>query len=215
MRVGTIGIVTANSTRQASFYFKAFTAMVVPLPVTLNYFEAIVDNNNAEISWSTSSEENLNQFDVTRSIDGKNYTSIGSVHAIGNRNEIIAYHFTDLNFSNIKVATVYYQLRMVDENGDYRFSNIAQVKLNNVDAAVSVYPNPTSDFLNVSLNETAVIESAISILDANGKAVVLITPTNINGANVQFDIRHLENGIYFLNILNNDGSLSSAKFIKR
>ena len=44
MRVGALGIVSANSTRQASFYFKAFTAMVVPLPVTLNNFEAKVNN---------------------------------------------------------------------------------------------------------------------------------------------------------------------------
>jgi len=104
---------------------------------------------------------------------------------------------------------------MVDENGDYRFSNIAQVKLNNVISTVSVYPNPTSDYLNISFTETVEVESAISIMDANGKAVTLTTTSNINGANVQFDIRQLVKGIYFLNILNNDGSLTSAKFIKR
>ena len=215
LRVGTIGIVAANSTRQASFYFKAFTAMVVPLPVTLNNFEATADNNNGEISWSTSSEENLNQFDVTRSLDGKNFTTIGSVNAIGNSNEINAYNFSDASIANLKVATVYYQLRMVDENGDYRLSNIAQVKLNNVISTISVYPNPTSDYLNVSLTETVEVESAISIMDANGKAVALTMPSNINGSSIQFDIRQLENGIYFINILNNDGSLTSAKFIKR
>ena len=215
MRVGAIGVVSANSSRQASFYFKAFTAMVVPLPVTLNNFEAAVDNNNGEISWSTSSEENLNQFEVTRSIDGKNFTTIGSVNAIGNSNEINAYNFTDANIANLKVATVFYQLRMVDENGDYRFSSISQVKLNNVTCTVSVYPNPTSDYLNVSLTETVEVESAISIMDANGKAVILTTPSNINGSSIQFDIRQLENGIYFINILSNDGSLKSAKFIKR
>jgi hypothetical protein len=215
MRVGAIGIVSANSSRQASFYFKAFTAMVVPLPVTLNNFEATIDNNNGEISWSTSSEENLNQFEVTRSIDGKNFTTIGSVNAIGNSNEINAYNFTDANIANLKVATVFYQLRMVDENGDYRFSSIAQVKLNNAICTVSVYPNPTSDYLNVSLTETVEVESAISIMDANGKAVALTTPSNSNESSIQFDIRQLENGIYFINILNNDGSLTSAKFIKR
>ena len=52
-------------------------------------------------------------------------------------------------------------------------------------------------------------------MDANGKAVTLTTTSNINGSNVQFDIRQLVKGIYFLNILNNDGSLTSAKFIKR
>jgi hypothetical protein len=215
MRVGVLGKINANDTRQASFYFKGFNAMIVPLPVTLNNFEASVENNNGEISWSTSSEENLNQFEVTRSIDGKNFTTIGSVNAIGNSNEINAYNFSDANVANLKVATVYYQLRMVDENGDYRLSSIAQVKLNNVISTVSVYPNPTSDYLNVSLTETIEVESAISIMDANGKALALTTPSNINGSNIQLDIRQLENGIYFINILNNDGSLTSAKFIKR
>jgi hypothetical protein len=215
MRVGAIGIVSANSNRQASFYFKAFTAMVVPLPVTLSNFKATVDNNNSEISWSTSSEENLNQFEVTRSIDGKKFTTIGSVNAIGNSNEINAYNFSDVNVSNIGASTIYYQLRMVDENGDYRFSNIAHVKFNNAISTVSVYPNPTSDYLNISLNETVVVESAISIMDANGKAVALKTPSNSNESSIQLDIRQLEIGIYFINILSNDGSLTSAKFIKR
>jgi hypothetical protein len=104
---------------------------------------------------------------------------------------------------------------MVDENGDYRFSNIAQVKLNNVISTVSAFPNPTSDYLNISLTETVEVESFISIMDANGKAVALTTPSYSNGSSIQFDIRQLENGIYFVKILNNDGSLTSAKFIKR
>ena len=116
---------------------------LVSLPVTLNHFKAINKDCNNEISWSTASEENLSKFEVTRSIDGKNFTTVGSVNAIGNSNEINVYNFSDENVSNIKATTVFYQLRMVDENGDYRFSNIAQVKLNNVISTVSVYPNPT------------------------------------------------------------------------
>lgn len=59
---------------------------LVSLPFTLNHFKAINEDCNNEISWSTASEENLSKFEVTRSIDGKNFTTIGNVNAIGNSN---------------------------------------------------------------------------------------------------------------------------------
>lgn len=217
MRVGTVGIVSANSTRQASFYFKGFSAMVVPLPVTLNHFEAKVNNNIGEINWSTSSEENLNQFEVTRSINGKNFEPIGAVNAIGNSNELNQYTFVDNNLSSLNASSVFYQLRMIDENGEYKYSNISQVKIQNERTAsvVSVYPNPSSDYLNVTLTETFDSETFVSLMDVNGKKVELSAASNIIGGSIQFDIRELVNGIYFVNIVNNDGSVTSTKFIKR
>ncbi|MDI1233078.1 MAG: T9SS type A sorting domain-containing protein [bacterium] len=213
MRVGVLGKITAGTNRQASFYFKAYKAMVVPLPVTLNHFSAILENNNTELSWSTSSEENLSKFEVMRSFDGINFQSIGTATARGNSNELNEYQFLDINAVAFNQSKIFYQLRMIDENGDYKLSNMVQLRMSTI-ATVSVYPNPSSDYLNVNLSEAIDTDAAVSISDINGKNVELNSTSN-NGTSIQFNIQQLENGVYFLNLLNNDGSVTATKFIKR
>ncbi len=213
MRVGVLGKISGGSTRQASFYFKPFSAMVVPLPVTLNHFSAILENNNTELSWSTSSEENLSKFEVMRSFDGINFQSVGTATARGNSNELNEYQFLDINAAAFNQSKIFYQLRMIDENGDYKLSNMVQLRMSTI-ATVSVYPNPSSDYLNINLSEAIDTEAAVSISDINGKNVEL-NPTSNNGTSIQFNIQQLENGVYFLNLLNNDGSVTATKFIKR
>ena len=63
-----------------------------------------------------------------------------------------------------------------------------------------------------SVNGLVPIYTRITI---NGKRIELSTTPNTIGGTIQFDIRELVNGIYFVNILNNDGSVTSTKFIKR
>lgn len=216
MRVGVLGKIGAGDTRQASFYFKPFSALVVPLPVTLNHFETELIDNNSELNWSTASEEKVSKFEIMRSLDGINYQSVGSVNAKGNSNEINQYQFTDLNVAAFNTAKVFYQLKMIDENGAYKLSNIAQLRMNEkVTSTVSVYPNPSSDYVNLSLSSTPDSDINVIIMDSNGKTVEQIMNPEMNGNNMKFDIRNLETGIYFIHILNNDGSTTSNKFIKR
>lgn len=214
IRVGVLGKINANETRQASYYFKGFTQLIVPLPVKLVKFTANNQANNNELTWLTSSEENLSQFDVMRSLDGKNFELLGSVNAVGNSNDLNQYNYTDFNASELNSTNVFYQLRMADENGDYKFSSIVQVKNVNskVNATISIYPNPSADFVNINFTEN---EPEITILDGNGKTIELTSTNNNVIGSKQYDIRTLVNGVYFVNILNNDGSVTSTKFIKR
>jgi hypothetical protein len=214
MRVGVVGSISGGTVRQHSFYFKPFTIMTVALPVTLTRFDAKLDNMGSELNWSTVTEDNLNRFEICRSANGQDFYPIGTVNATANSNEATDYNFTDNTVSAAGAAVVYYRLKMVDNNGKYVWSNITTVKTNGSVKAttVTVYPNPTADFVNVNMNaETEA--GQISIVDAFGKTVQT-EMTQMNN-NVQFDVRNLQNGIYFVQISNNDGSTTSSKFIKR
>jgi hypothetical protein len=214
LRVGVVGSISGGTVRQSSFYFKPFTAMNVALPVTITRFEAKLDNMGSELNWSTVTEDNLNRFEVCRSVNGQDFFPIGAVNATANSNEATDYNFTDNTVSTTDAAVVYYRLKMVDNNGKYVWSNITTVKTNGSAKAttVTVYPNPTADFVNVNMNaETEA--GQISIVDAFGKTVQ--TEMNQMNSSVQFDVRNLENGVYFIQILNNCGSTTSSKFIKR
>ena len=72
------------------------------------------------------------------------------------------------------------------------------------DVTFSVFPNPTSDFLNVSTSDN--IES-IKVFDMNGRLVLSDT---YNTSNVKLDVMSLTNGYY--TVLVND--VKPIKFIK-
>lgn len=75
----------------------------------------------------------------------------------------------------------------------------------NAKSKVVVYPNPTSDFINVKTDKKI---SQITIVDLSGK-MVKQTKENL------VDVQSLAQGIYIANIKFEDGSSESTKIIKK
>jgi uncharacterized repeat protein (TIGR01451 family) len=75
---------------------------------------------------------------------------------------------------------------------------------------VSIFPNPTSEILNINA-QTPI--SKVSLYDLNGR---LLKEEQINGNLMQhqLDVQNLSNGIYFVEIDSGDKSVSK-KFVKR
>lgn len=89
------------------------------------YFKAIDANStSARIDWSTQFETNSSRFDITRSTDGVNFTTIGTVNAAGTSTSQLKYNFTD----NAPLSgTNYYQLQMVNSLGEITKSDIISI----------------------------------------------------------------------------------------
>ncbi len=74
-----------------------------------------------------------------------------------------------------------------------------------VENRISLFPNPTSDFLNI---ESKSIIDSISVSDINGRNVA----ANLFDSN-KVDVQNLQSGIYFLQIVSNS-KVNTIKFIK-
>jgi hypothetical protein len=72
---------------------------------------------------------------------------------------------------------------------------------------LSVYPNPATDVLNISLSNGTAIET-VNIYNISGK---LVNNSKLNGN--QIDISQLNNGVYMLEVLTANGSFKT-KFVK-
>ena len=75
----------------------------------------------------------------------------------------------------------------------------------NAKSKLTVYPNPTSDFINVKSDKKI---SQVTIVDLSGK-MVKQTKENL------VDLQSLAQGIYIANIKFEDGSSESKKIIKK
>jgi hypothetical protein len=91
------------------------------LPVTLTLFTATRQNNETILHWQTAQEQNSGYFAVERSLDGNNFTTIGTVAAAGNSASTRDYSSTDLAPVN---NNDYYRLRLTDLDGNFTYSPV-------------------------------------------------------------------------------------------
>jgi hypothetical protein len=146
---------SSASERMYSLYFKEFrytAPQQVTLPVSLTSFDAKLVSGKAELSWSSGLESNFSHFVIERSYDGKEYDDITMVFSNGQHGSDASYSYSE----NIKSATsgiVYYRLKMVDNDGSFKYSYIRILKLNmkNEGLAITTYPNPVASELRITI----------------------------------------------------------------
>ncbi len=167
------------------------------LPVTLIDFTAQKNKESVLLRWYTTQETSFKKYEIERSINGRIFNVIGEVEGINLGN----YSFTDKNLPN--GAIVYYRLKMIDQDGKFKNSNIVSVKLKtNVSNAI-VYPNPTMGSLNIKLYDILTSSSTLQITDVTGRLVKQQT-INASMVNINVDVKGLPAGRYFIKITNND-----------
>ncbi len=141
--------------RMYSIWFKEFRYIgALMLPIQLSDFKAAMVKANVQLNWISDVERNTRHFVVERSIDGKSFQEIGTVAAAGNSDVKRNYSYTDTK-SGSYTGMFYYRLRTVDMDGRASYSDIRSVRAASATTAntvaISTYPNPTVDALNIAI----------------------------------------------------------------
>jgi hypothetical protein len=161
-----------------------------PLAIKLANITATNVGSRNRIDWTTVSETAGDHFELERSTDGRNYTTITTITAKG---EAATYSYWD---ATPEAGINYYRLYMKDAqgNGTYSREVTAVVKGNNA-FGVTAHPNPVSDKLQVSINGTQGKNPVIVMTDITGK---LLQTVNVTGNSVEVDMSRLAAGIYMI-----------------
>ncbi len=166
-----------------------------------------------ELNWITANEIDHDYFKLLRSDDGNNYETIAIVDAIGQEAQGSTYSYLDKQgFTGI----VYYQLEMVDLEGNSTFSNtITLHKERSGTGIIDIAPVPTQDQLNITYSVTDAKVIDLQIFDTLGQLVRTIKAdvSQVGINQISLDINALPTGVYFLQL--SDGKqLDSRKIIK-
>jgi hypothetical protein len=162
------------------------------LAVKLIAFQASLNGSNVLLSWSTATEINNKGFEIFRSVDGTNFTSIGFVAGGGNSDLLLNYQFTDKPGLN---GNVFYRLKQVDVDGKFAWSNIVSVNLKS-QVLITFMPNPAHDFINIS---SPVNVKEIRLVNTGGQ---LVKVWNSVSPNAQLSLSGIAKGIYMIQIIN-------------
>lgn len=137
----------------------------IVLPITLISFNVQEQTDFVRLTWATASELNFDRFFIERSLDGKEFSEIGSMKGAGTSVSRRDYAFDD---KAPIVGRSYYRLKAVDYDG---FTEYFEVDVCNYvgPKSIVIYPNPSQgEPINLILNFHPEEQSQIEIFNSIG-----------------------------------------------
>ena len=183
------------------------------LPVEWLAIEVSQQGADAEVYWATSKEMNSDYFQIERSFDQQVFQPVGRLEAAGNSDIINEYYFTDEEVVNPDNSRIFYRLKQVDIDGSVEYSQVFQLKMQQVTltAELSLYPNPATNVVNLEINGAGDRRVEVKIFSLSGQLMY-----QTNGAQNKFTI-NIEGwpaDIYIAQISGLNEPLSQ-KFVKK
>ncbi len=167
------------------------------LPITLLNFDGTLRNQEAILNWSTANEINNRGFEVQKSIDGQNFTSIGFMIGAGNSSNVNIYHFSDLK---VVSGSNFYRLKQVDFDGKFIYSKIITITFN-AKPSIQLFPNPAKNYVLINLKGIATGNYVIRLIDVDGKILSANTYAISAGMQpVNIPLNNYSSGIYFVEV---------------
>jgi hypothetical protein len=170
------------------------------LPMELLGFHGSCSGFEHKIFWATAEETNMKSFELMYSSDGIKFSKLMDISPKGSNSGYS--YVNDLTSS----GNNYYQLRMIDLDGSITYSTIVNIKCEMVSNKISVWPNPFSQSVKVSIESMTRGPATMALYDAMGKMLSQKKVQLQEGNNqVSYDgMDNLSAGAYYLQIVNQD-----------
>jgi hypothetical protein len=174
------------------------------LPLNFLSFSLRLNNSKVENIWQTANETNVSHFNIQRSINGRDFTTIGKVAA---QNKITnEYTFSDSTPVE-GLGVVYYRIESVDFDGRKQYSTTQQINTKYQTQNIVLYPNPAKDYLNILSIENI---KEIKIINQLGQVLEHQTP---NTKQIIINTKQFTKGLYIVQCTTNKGEISIQKLI--
>lgn len=204
---------TVSTSVQTSFGYYSFGYVLQSaLPTTLANFTARkTAEGEAVLSWKITDISTPESFEVTRSSDGVNFTTIGKVSGSANKRD---YTFTD---RQLLTGNNHYRLRMLDQDGAVTYSIVATV-INGVKGVVLSAPMPSivADRTRMTVSASVQGRMQLVVTDTYGRVMQQQTAEISKGAQeIWLNATRLASGIYQVTGYMNGEKTSTFRFIKK
>lgn len=183
----------------------------VVLPIELLYFKGEQNAEKIQLNWATATEINNDYFSILKSLDAYHWYEIARV-----KGKLFSYQKQEYIIYDEQPAhgINYYKLIQKDIDGTSSESKIIDVYFDSyfkTSDKFKVYPNPASELIYIQQNSnTEFFNYKFSIIDITGR--VLISQEETHPLET-IDLHHLDNGVYFLKIVDDNFDTYIYKFI--
>jgi len=182
-------------------------------PPSIIFKSTVNGSKEVKLDWSSILPDGDYKFDVQRSPNGIDFSTIAEINGIGDSDNTSYFSFVD---QKPKRGEAHYRITVLRLNdGMTATSKIEKVKVISGSENLFVYPNPTQNDFVVERYETFNSEGIIEIINSKGQVVqrdLIDRETNRKELNLE----NLSSGIYMIRVSYKNGvDAEIHKFIKR
>jgi hypothetical protein len=168
------------------------------LPATLISFKALEINGEVVLQWIIENEINNSQFSLERSVDGRNFTSIATIEAMGTLHEETQnYIFKD---KNAPEGSVYYRLVQYGFDGNLNISGIINISIRKF-TILKIYPNQVNKNTTMSSADLKSNEYELTLKNNYGTIIFSSVIKFITEEKMEIFLPDIPAGIYILKIM--------------
>jgi hypothetical protein len=182
------------------------------LAIRFDYFTAVLFNNNKGlIKWRSSYEENINNFIVEKSLNGKDFVALTHV----NPKNISGSEYSTID-EKLATGTNFYRLKVINMDGTVDYSPIVRINFKKgTPSGWYVYPNPAQGDAAIQYQTITAKEITVNITDVAGK-LISTSVHNIAAGNNKIAIpsHRMSRGMYMVTIFS-EGLKETSSFIKK
>ena len=136
-------------------------------------------------------------FEIQRKEVGNTFRTIGWIEGHGTTTEKHSYFYKDVNVQPGK--TYYYQLKQIDFDGRFEYSDIKSVSLATSSLPqLTVFPNPASNTVTVFMDGKITGTGQVNLYAASGQLMQTQIIEFSESRQIQFDLSRLPGGVYFV-----------------
>ncbi len=195
------------------FALGALAGSQSPLPVRFGDIKGAAKNNGIQVDWNTYTEISVDHFEIERSADGKQFSSIGRSSA-NNTSSRSDYSFFDAMPSS---GSNFYRIKEVDIDGKLAYSTIIRVDLNINRSDINVFPNPVKGgYVSFQSPDLAKGNYNVKVLNSSGQQVYNQRFTH-NGGSASQSLQlpsAIKAGVYYLQVQNETISLQKMFLVQ-
>jgi len=184
-----------------------------PLPVTFTGIKAFEKNSNVNVEWTVENEKNISQYQIQKSGDGRQFTTVTTVISKGNNSSI--YNWIDISSAN---GNNFYRISSVDINGQVQYSKVIKITTGLSNGLISVYPNPVvNGIINLQLSNQPKGIYTVRVFNNFGQ-MMHVTQIKHDGGNSTQTVQLKENiskGNYQLEVITPDNNKINTKILVR
>ncbi len=203
-------------TRQYATRFTCFGPSQGTLPLSVTQFAISHKLGKATLYWTSVDEQKFKNFVVERSTNARDFIPVSTVAARGAGRASTDYQFID-DVELIASTTIYYRLKMVDEDGKYIYSTIVSLRKGLLGNKLNISPNPANNNAVIRFKAERSGSADIFIADITGRIVFQKKTQFMAGDNNILipEIVSLVEGIYSIKLVYGGETINDRLVIKR
>jgi hypothetical protein len=187
------------------------------LPVNnLLEFRGALSGNNVSLSWKVENNQQAQFFEVQRSFDGVNFTTVGQVDKQPSKMLSAAYTFQQEvdNYNPL----VYYRVYLINADNSRKYSNTIRFSLApGKKNMVTIFPNPVKDVTQLHVSAITNTRMRIEIYEPSGQRIfsqIALLQRGNNVVNLDVLTRR-KNGVYVALIYIGDEQFTQKIMLSR